>query len=136
MKFKSIHILITSLLLSSCIMSYKINYEVSRVSNSKKEVILFSKSPSYAEKYSFHVSLIREGRNLRNDEQGNIFIGEYNEEDKTKEILNSFEFKWLSSDTLEIFYSDDIEIKKKVDQLKGIILIYERKHLPTKNKAH
>jgi len=125
---KAITIIICILTLNSCLLSRKISFEQTRNSlNTSFDVVLFSNVPSYAGNDSFHISIKKKLKPINPEDEGNIFIGEYANSENRKEISNTFNFIWISSDSLKIVYSKKLVVLKHKESSHGVTIIYEEK---------
>ena len=95
--------------------------------NKQFKVIIFSRDCGATTGYSTQISIVNYDEKLEKNENGNIFIADYNhgEAKMNGEIIN-VNTKWLNDKTLIIEYDEKARIFKNEDSEDGINILYKK----------
>lgn len=92
--------------------------------NKNLKVIVFTRDCGATTGFSTHVSLLKSSQNLEN-EGGNLFAADFDRtQQKSAAPSPQVSLRWLSNTQLEIQHSDNIRTFRKVENDKGVHVVY------------
>ena len=118
-----------TLTLTSCLsdaMSEGFDFVIKEISNSKhdKKVIFFLREAGATVPVSYQVSLIDAKDKFDSTSVGNTFTFD-TDNNKTKLEDSSINFRWRTSDTLQINYDSKLRIFIQNRKVQGVTIIYQ-----------